>query len=412
MFNLASLPKPAARRLAIRVKPAAERQLRKGHPWLFDGGIDSVNQEGKPGDLAVIFDGKRRFLAIGLFDPTSPIRVRILQHNQQAQIDDAWFAERLGAAFALRQPLILDPNVTGIRLVHGENDGLPGLVVDLYESVLVVRLDTAAWVPYLERLVPLLVDVWVPDSITLRFSRRLLNQPEFLHGLTDGELIYGRLPEGKIFFKENGFRLEVDPVRGQKTGYFLDQRDNRAFVETLARGKDVLDVFTYHGGFALHAARGGARSIMTIDQSQPAIAVAQRNFRRNEQETGRPPAAFETLVGDAFKTLAMLARSGREFNMVILDPPSFAQRQADVAGAVQAYRRLVTAGLGVLAPAGILVAASCSSRLPAAQFFNLVTETVARTTPHYNILRESEHALDHPITFNEGAYLKCIVIQR
>ncbi|MCB0014895.1 MAG: class I SAM-dependent methyltransferase [Anaerolineales bacterium] len=411
MFDLARLPRPDSRRLAIRVTAAAERELRQGHPWLFDGGVTSVSFAGQPGDLGVVFDGERRFLAIGLYDPTSPIRLRVLQHREPAPIDAAWFRGRLLAAAGRRAALQADESVTGLRLVHGENDGLPGLVVDVYATVQVLRLDTAAWVPHLTTLVPLLVELWRPAGIVLRLSRRAAAQPEFLAGLTDGQLLHGTLPEPPLLFRENGFLMEVDPVAGQKTGYFLDQRDNRAYVETLAAGRDLLDVFAYHGGFALHAARGGARALVTIDQSQPATATALRNFKRNENLTGRPAADYETLVGDAFQTMALLARHGRRFDLIVLDPPSFARRQADVPGALVAYRRLVLAGLGLLAPAGILVAASCSSRVAAEPFFALVQETVREAGRPGQVLRTSQHAIDHPIGFPEGAYLKCIALR-
>ena len=411
MIDLARLPQPNRRRLAIRVTAAAERELRQGHPWLFDGGVTSVSFAGQPGDLGVVFDSNRRFLAIGLYDPASPIRLRVLQHREPAPINAAWFRRRLVAAAERRAPLRADPAITGIRLVHGENDGLPGLVIDEYAGVQVLRLDTAAWVPHLATLVPLLVELWGPAALVLRLSRRAVAQPEFLAGVTDGQLLYGTLPEPPILFRENSFLMEVDPVVGQKTGYFLDQRANRAYVETLAAGRDLLDVFAYHGGFALHAARGGGQTIVTIDQSQPATATALRNFKRNEALTGRPASEYETLVGDAFQTMALLARHGRRFDLIVLDPPSFARRQADVPGALAAYRRLVAAGLKLLAPASILVAASCSSRVAAETYFDLVQETVRETGRPCQILRTSQHTVDHPIGFPEGAYLKCIALR-
>ena len=411
MFDLEQLPQPNPRRLAIRVTPAAARQLRQGHPWLFDGGVISVSFAGQPGDLGVVFDSERRFLAIGLYDPTSPIRLRVLQHGQPAPIDGAWFKQRLAQAAARRASLLANPTTDGYRLVHGENDGLPGLVIDQYAAVQVLRLDTVAWVPHLATLLPLLEQLWRPAGIILRLSRRAAAQQTHLFGLQDGLILQGELPSPPLLFRENGFSLEVDPVVGQKTGYFLDQRENRAYVESVAAGRDLLDVFAYHGGFALHAARGGARALVTIDQSQPATATARRNFKRNEAQTGRPTSDYETLVGDAFQTMALLARHGRRFDLVVLDPPSFARRQADVAGALAAYRRLVTAGVALLAPAGILVAASCSSRVAAEPFFALVQETTRAAGRPGQLLRTSQHPVDHPISFPEGAYLKCIALQ-
>jgi 23S rRNA (cytosine1962-C5)-methyltransferase len=197
-------------------------------------------------------------------------------------------------------------------------------------------------------------------------------------------------------------------VQGQKTGFFLDQRDNRARVEKLATGKRVLNVFAYTGGFSLYAARGGAKEVVSLDISQPALANAMRNFKLNRAHEAVAAAEHEMLVGDAFLTMKQLIANRRRFEMVIIDPPAFARRREEVKRAVTAYGRLVRLGLHLLQPGGILVMSSCSSRVSAEEFFELVHKTAAGVGRPLQEIERTGHALDHPITFAEGAYLKCL----
>jgi 23S rRNA (cytosine1962-C5)-methyltransferase len=406
MRLLPDLPAPAKRRLAVRVIPAAERALRAGHPWLFDQSITDISHEGRPGDLAIVFDRKRRFLAIGLYDPLAPIRVRVLQHSRPATINEEWYRGRLAAAVALRARLP-ETDTTGYRLVHGENDGLSGLVVDRYDQTLVVKLYTTAWVSHLNDLLPALLAVAPAERLVLRMSRAMQERPEELHELHDGQILWGRSLAETVLFRENGLWFEVDVVAGQKTGFFLDQRENRARVEPLAAGERVLNVFAFSGGFSLYAARGGARQILSLDISRGALAAAERNFALNKGVAAVAAAKHETMAGDAFQTLAALVNR-QTFGLLIIDPPSFAKSQTEVDGALAAYRRLVELGLAVLRSPGTLVMSSCSSRVTADQFFALVNETARSAGRPLQEMTRTGHPIDHPITFPEGAYLKCL----
>ncbi|MCB8925364.1 MAG: class I SAM-dependent methyltransferase [Ardenticatenaceae bacterium] len=406
--ELANLPRPSGRRLALRVSPAAERAIRSGHPWVFDKAIRQQNVDGSPGDLAVIFDRKNRFLAIGLYAPASPIRVRILAHGQPAQIDADWFMYKVETAAEQRLPL-LQTNTTGYRLVHGENDGLPGLVIDRYGETLVLKLYTTAWVPHLRDELRAVTAVLPPKRIVLRLSRFVQRQEADLYGLFDGQLLWGQpVRNDGVLFLENGLYFEADVVHGQKTGFFLDQRNNRARVEKLAAGKRVLNVFAYTGGFSLYAARGGAKEVVSLDLSQPALANAMRNFKLNRAHEAVAAADHELLVGDAFLTMQQLIANKRRFEMVIIDPPAFAKRQDEVERALTAYGRLVRLGLKLLRPGGVLVMASCTSRVTADQFFELVHKTALGVGRPLQEIERTGHALDHPIGFPEGAYLKCL----
>lgn len=419
---LAHIPAPSARHIALRVTPAAERALRQGHPWLFDQSIRQQSHEGQPGDLGVIFDRKGRFLAVGLYDPRSLLRVRILAHGESARIDRDWFAAKLAAAAQIRAPLAKasslarsgergrgdQPLTTGYRLVHGENDGLPGLVIDRYERTYVCKLYTPAWLPHLRDVLAVLVAAHSPERVILRLGRGMQRWPQDLYGLDDGQILAGPPLRGAVFFWENGLRFEADPVRGQKTGFFLDQRDHRARVEKLAAGTAVLNLFAYTGGFAVYAGRGGARSVLSVDTSAPALEAAERNWVRNRNFPGVAAAAHETIAADAFDLLTRLASAGRRFGMVIVDPPAFAQEQAQVPQALQAYQRLTRLSLEVLQPGGTLVQASCSTRVDADTFFATVHRAAARAGRSLREIERSGHALDHPVAFKEAAYLKCL----
>lgn len=405
--TLARIPPPAARRLALRVTPAGERAVRHGHPWLFDRAITVLPEAGRPGDLAVIFDDRRRFLAIGLYDPISPIRVRVLQHGAPATIDRAWLAERLRQAAALRAGLAAHAT-TGYRLAHGENDGLPGLVVDRYEDTLVAKLYTAAWIPWLADLRAALAEVCAPRRLILRLSREAGKHTEFLYGLTDGAVLLGGAAETTVLFRENGLLFEADVLRGQKTGFFFDQRDNRARVRELAEGTRVLNVFAYTGAFSLYAAAGGAVEALSLDVSAPALAAAERNFALNRDLPRVAACRHVGLAADAFGALADLRAQRRRFDLVIVDPPALAKQAGEIARAVQSYRRLTQLALGVLAPGGALVMASCSRPVDAETFFSAVNDAAARADRPLHELARTGHALDHPVRFPASAYLKCL----
>ncbi len=412
--SVSQLPSPSAKRIALRISAPAERALRQGHPWVFDQSITEQSHTGAPGDLAVIFDDAhaRRFLAIGLYDPTSSIRVRILQSRDPATINADWFQNKLAIATRGRAPLE-EKDTNGYRLVHGENDGLPGLVLDRYADTLVLKLYTPAWIPHLKEFCDALAQVSQASHLILRLNRSLQKQTEFLHGLSDGMTLShlaSRPPSpstllrtGLILFKENGLIFESDPIHGQKTGFFLDQRDNRARVEKLSKDKPVLNVFAYTGGFSVYAARGGAREVVSVDISAPAIESAIRNMEYNQLTV-----PHETIAEDAFDVLERMASQKRLFDLVIIDPPMFAQSEKQIESALSAYRKLTRLGLSVLRHGGTLVQASCSSRVDADTFFESIYQTAKDTGRKLTEIERTGHALDHPIRFKEGAYLKCL----
>ena len=406
--SLDQLPPVSERRLAVRVTPDALRQIRGGSPWVYDGSISSASHEGAPGDLAVVFDSDRKFAAIGLWDPTSPIRLKVLHRGAPTTIDRSWWRDRIASALERRESLADDDTTTAYRCVHGENDGLPGLVVDRYDQTLVVKLYTPAWFPHLAVLVDVLAELMHPVRIVLRLGRSVANGETF--GLADGDTILGDAPTSPVPFRERDLTMEADVVHGQKTGHFLDQRDNRALVRSMAEGADVLDVFASTGGFSINAAAGGAKSVHLIDQSAPALAAAERNLAHNQRLGEVRRCAVHTTVGDAFQVLAELAKKQERFDIVIVDPPSFASNQAAVPRALAAYTRLTRLALAVVQPGGTLIMASCSSRVTADEFVSTVLEAANSAGADVHVTRRTGHAVDHPIGFEFGAYLKAVYL--
>jgi 23S rRNA (cytosine1962-C5)-methyltransferase len=399
--------------LRLRVTAAAEKHIRAGHPWVFSDSVREQNRGAESGELAVIYDRNNKFLAVGFFDPDSPIRVRVLHTGKPVTIDAAFWRARLDAAVRRRDGLF-DARTTGYRLINGESDGWPGLVLDRYDATLVLKLYTPAWLGRLDELVPLIRERLQPEQIILRTSRNLQQELERRPpARRDGEAVFqqhaGSETGAPVVFLESGLRFEADVVRGQKTGFFLDQRENRRAVELLAIGRTVLNAFSFSGGFSLYAARGGAKSVTDLDISPHALAAARRNFALNVSDPAVARCQHETIQTDAFEWLA--ENSNRKFGLIILDPPSLAKREAERAGAIRAYARLAESGLRHLQPTGVLVACSCSAHVSAEEFFGAVRHVARQSGRRFTELKTTRHAPDHAATFPEAEYLKGIFLR-
>ncbi|HEY9508875.1 MAG TPA: class I SAM-dependent methyltransferase [Verrucomicrobiae bacterium] len=389
-------------RLRLRISPVAESNLRAGHPWLFADSIREQNRTGDAGELAVIFDRQDKFLAVGLYDPDSPIRVRVLHRGKPVTIDANWWSAQLAKAIERRRGLF-DERTDSYRLINGESDGWPGLVLDRYASTLVLKIYSAIWLPRLEDILELIQAQLSPERTVLRASRNL--QPT----LNDGKVVRGSAINAPVIFQESGIRFEADVLRGQKTGFFLDQRENRRRIETLAHGRTVLNAFSFSGGFSLYAARGGASSVTDLDISAHALASAKQNFALNQTDPMIARCRHESIQANTFEWLK--SNTERKFDLIILDPPSFAKREAERAGAIRAYERLANLGLTHLNAGGILLACSCSAHVTAEEFFGAIHHAASRSGRKFQELETSRHAPDHHATFKEAEYLKGIFLQ-
>ncbi|WP_412985528.1 class I SAM-dependent rRNA methyltransferase [Pontimicrobium sp. IMCC45349] len=387
------------KRLAIKLNAKGEQHVVKGHPWVFSNSIVKINDDAQTGDLAIIFaKNKNKLIGLGLYDANSPIRIKILT-NKSASIDASYFNLKIKEAYSKRNDL-LKTNTNSYRLLFGENDSFPGLIADVYASVLVVKLYSEIWLPYLELILTSLQEVSNAKTVVLRLSRGLQNSNN--HNLVDGEVVYGTLENEVVEFVEHDVNFSANVIKGHKTGYFLDHRANRKQVGEWSSGKTVLDVFSYAGGFSVHALANNATEVTSLDISKQALEIAQQNGRLNDY-TG----IHKTIAGDAFDEMQKLINRKKTFDVVVIDPPSFAKQASEIPLAKKKYAQLAALGIQLTSKNGLLVLASCSSRVLSQAFFDINKQVLNATQKKYKVILKTEHDLDHPVTFPEGAYLKC-----
>lgn len=393
------LPKIKSKRLAVKLIPNAEKLVKQGHPWVFEKSIKTIKKEGSTGDLAILFDNRLdKVYGIGLYDPQSPIRIKVLS-SEPATINAFFFKNRIHQAYTKRKPLF-KTDTDSYRLLFGENDGFPGLIADVYDKVIVVKIYSAIWFPYLTSILNELVAVSNTEVMVLRLSRNVAKGNT--HGLREGQVIHGILEKEVVTFKEHGVVFSANVIYGHKTGYFLDHRENRRRVGGLAKNKTVLDVFSYAGGFSVHALAGGAREVMSLDISAQALDVALHNGKLNKHQ-----GIHKIMAIDAFLGLQELIDTQVMYDIVVIDPPSFAKSAKEVASARNSYARLAQLGARLTKNGGLLVLASCSSRVTAQTFFDISEQHITKAGRTFTTIDKTYHDIDHPISFLEGAYLKC-----
>jgi 23S rRNA (cytosine1962-C5)-methyltransferase len=384
------------------------RHVRAGHPWVFRRALEEVPRV-PPGSIVDLVDGGK-FAGRGYFDPHSAIAVRVLTTDSSERIDQAFFDRRVRRALELRSSLVATSDTDAYRLIHGEGDYLPGVVVDIYAGWAVLKLYSAGLAAHrtmildaLTRIVPGLRGVVGRDE-----PARDDDDPRTAEGA--GVALAGAPAPRPLRITERGVGFLVDLYAGQKTGFFVDQRDNRALVRRLAAGRRVLNCFCYSGGFSVNAALGGAKRVFSVDQDQDAIALARDNFALN----GIDPVGHDFLAGDVFKLLESMKRAGQTFDLVILDPPAFAKTQKAVDAALAGYASLNRQALALVEPGGLLCTASCSARVSAEAFAGAVREAARNAGTELTLLSERFQPFDHPIRleFPEGRYLKFHVLRK
>ena len=398
MLNISKYNKPISR-LAIKLNPNGERSVLQGHPWVFEKSIIKQNKEGESGDICIVFRKRDdSVIGIGLYDKNSPIRIKMLHHGGSKKIDSDFFNSAIERAFKKRLSL-LKTHTNSYRLIFGENDNFPGLISDVYNQVLVVKLYSEIWFPYLKTIVNSLIKISKVKTVVLRLSRNLQQSNSTF---TDGQVVYGNLENEVVQFVEHGVNFSANVIKGHKTGYFLDHRDNRRRVGEISKGKTVLDVFSYAGGFSVHALANQASEVTSLDISKQALEIAVQNGKLNNYS-----GQHKIIVGDAFQEMQKLIDSGKTYDVVVIDPPSFAKQQSEIQLAKKKYAQLARLGEKLTSKSGMLVLASCSSRVLADSFFDINQNILNSTNRPFKVVLKTQHDTDHPISFPEGAYLKC-----
>jgi 23S rRNA (cytosine1962-C5)-methyltransferase len=381
-----------------------ERSLERRHPWIFSGSIRALVGEAESGDTLPVMASDGRFLAWAGYSPKSQIRARVWSFSRDERPDRDWFHRRLERAVARRAALAINSNA--MRLVHAESDGLPGIVVDRYGDVLVVQLLSAA----ADRHRPAIVEGLVEVTGCTQVYERSDAEVRALEGLGPAcGPLSGDAP-GSIEIVENGVRFLVDVREGHKTGFYLDQRESRAFVQATASGCEVLNCFSYTGGFALAALAGGARSVLSLETSGPALAGARENARLNGFADAR--AVWEE--ADVFQALRQLRDQQRSFDLIVLDPPKFAPTARQAEAASRGYKDINLNALRLLRPGGRLATFSCSGGISAELFQKIVAGAAADAGVEASIERRFQAGSDHPalLAFPEGEYLKGLLLRR
>ncbi len=387
----------------VVLKPGREKSLRHRHPWVFSGAIERVDGDPAAGETVAVVAHDGAFLARAAFNAQSQIRTRAWTFDPAQAVDPEFLRSRLAASIARRA--VVPEGSDAMRLVHGESDGLPGLVVDRYAETLVLQILSAGaerWRAF-----------WPDALVQLTGARNVYERSDVevrvLEGLKprSGPMV-GEAP-ARVRITEDGIAYEVDVAQGQKTGFYLDQRDNRALARSLAMGAEVLNAFCYTGGFALAALRGGAARVASIDTSEEALALARRNAELN----GIDGARAEWIAADVFAHVRKLRDQGRKYGLIVLDPPKFAPTEKHVANAARAYKDINLWAMKLLAPGGHLLTFSCSGAVSADLFAKIVAGAAADARVDLQVRRHLGAALDHPasIHFPEGEYLKGLWLQ-
>ncbi|MCW5876343.1 MAG: class I SAM-dependent methyltransferase [Anaerolineales bacterium] len=385
------------------LKTGRERSLLRRHRWVFSGAVAELRDEAQPGATVQLRSAAGEFLAWAAFSPQSQIQARVWSWDEAEAIDAEFLRRRLQRAMAARRGL--EAQTDSWRLVHAESDGLPGLVVDQYGDVLVMQCLSWGAEAWRETFIELLAELVAPRAIYERSDADV----RALEGLPErAGLAWGDLPEPALNIREHDLAFGVDLQAGHKTGFYLDQRANRLLLRSLATGAQVLDCFAYTGGFAANALRGGATAVTLVEESETALQLARENMERN----GLAVDAAEFLRGDAFQVLRRFRDEGRQFDVIVLDPPKFAPTKAQAERAARGYKDINLLALKLLRPSGRLLTFSCSGGVDAALFQKIVAGAALDAGADARILERLGAGPDHPVALNfpEGEYLKGLLI--
>ncbi len=389
------------------LKPGREKSLLRRHPWIFSGAVARMQGEPESGDTVAVRAADGQFLATAAYSPVSQIRARVWSWDEKETIDAGFLRARLRRAIDARERLVPADASDALRLVHGESDGLPGVIADRYGEVVVLQLLTAGAERWRAELAHGVRELTGCACVFERSDADVRT----LEGLpVQSGALYGALPAAGVQLREHGLRYGVDVAAGHKTGFYLDQRDNRKRIGELSRGREVLNCFCYTGGFTLNVLAGGAASVLSVDSSADALAQAQDNLQRNGLDDGRA----EWLEADVFKQLRVLRDQGRSFDLVVLDPPKFAPTAAFAEKAARGYKDINLLAFKLLRPGGLLASFSCSGGISADLFQKILAGAALDAEAEASIVGRFCAAADHPVllSFPEGDYLKGLLLRR
>ncbi|MCP4862992.1 MAG: methyltransferase domain-containing protein [Alteromonas sp.] len=391
----------------VILQEGREKSLKRHHPWVFDGAVATVKGRCRSGDTVDVVAADGSWLGRGAYSPSSQIRVRIWTFNQQEVIDNAFFLRRIEQVWQLRQRLMQQANTNACRLIAAESDGLPGVTIDLYNNLAVLQLLSAGADKHRSKIVWALQKL-LPDVAIMERSDVDVRTKEGLEPLI--QPLHGDIPE-EVEIVEHGVKILVNPHTGHKTGFYLDQRENRLAASRYAEQASVLNCFSYTGTFACYALNGGASHVTNVDVSQPALDMASRHIELN----GFPPEQCSQVKGDVFEVLRNYHSQQQQFDMVILDPPKFVDSKASLKRACRGYKDINMYGIHAVKPGGILLTFSCSGLMEQSLFQKIVADAALDAGRRVQILEHLSQAPDHPVGLNypEGYYLKglvCVVL--
>ncbi len=388
----------------IILKKGRDKSARQYHPWIFSGAVGKVEGSPVAGEIVRVLDNDKRFIAYGYYNSRSQIQVRLLEWNEANIVTEEWWHTKVSQAVRRRGSLAIDDATNAYRLIFGEADFLPGLIVDKYENFIILQSLTAGIEAAKQVIVQTLNSLLNPSGIYERSDVDVRD----LEGLPQQKgVLIGREPEDEIVIRENNLKFTVDVKNGQKTGYYLDQRDNRCITAKYADGLQVLDCFSYAGTFAIYALKNGAKSAMLVDSSASSLARVKENAMLNRIESSR----IEYVKGDAFQILRQFSRSKQKFDMVILDPPKFATTKANVERALAGYKDINMLAMSLLTEGGILATYSCSGAVDLASFKVALFWASLDAKKQVQYIHTLSQGIDHPrlISFPESEYLKGVI---
>jgi 23S rRNA (cytosine1962-C5)-methyltransferase len=389
---------------SVFLKKSADSFIKRKHPWIFSGAIEKVEGNPANGETIQIFSSNKTLVGVGSYSPSSQIRVRVWSFNPEEKIDKDFFRKKFLAASQFRKRIVDTSQTNAYRIINSENDGLPGLIVDRYADYLICQFLSSGSDFHKKIITETLDEVFNPIGIYERSDVEI----RIKEGLepTKGTLS-GKEPDDLIQILENGLKFSVDVKNGHKTGFYLDQRDNRKLVSEFSRGKNVLNCFSYTGGFSVYALSSGAKNLTQIEASESALDLSTKNIELNNPDDSK----IENISGDVFEVLRKFRDERRTFDLIILDPPKFAESESQIQKASRGYKDINLLAIKLLNPGGILFTFSCSGHISQELFQKIVADAALDSGREVKIIKQLTQAADHPVALNfpEGLYLKGLV---